>query len=278
MSAIRIATCQFTETWNPSRNAAIMRRYMAAASRRRADVVHFHEGALSGYAGELAKKTYDWAALRAATRSIIDESARLGLWTIFGSAHPLTPPHRPHNCMYVVGPEGRIVTRYDKRFCIKSDLAAYSPGDHFVKFKIKGLTCSCLICYDIRFPELYRHLARMGVHVLFQSFHNARHKESGIWGVIMRPTIQAHAGINNMWISATNSSARFSCWPSVFVTPDGRIAGQLRHNRAGLMVNAVDPDVRYYDAAGPNRRLALRGVLNTGKVVSDPRSRNRTCC
>ncbi|MFB3891218.1 MAG: carbon-nitrogen hydrolase family protein [Phycisphaerae bacterium] len=281
---LRIATCQFSEDWNPTRNAVIMRRYIAAAARKGADVVHFHECALSGYfGGGMTKngydpKNYDWAVLRIATESILAEAARRRVWVVFGSSHPLTPPHKPHNCLYVVSPRGKIIDRYDKRFCTEGDLEVYSPGDHFVSFTINGLTCSCLICYDLRFPELYRELARMGVRVLFDSFHNGRHKDAGIWAKIMRQTAQAHAGINAMWISMPNSSAYFSCWPSVFITPDGRIARQLRHNAPGLMVNTVDPAKKYYDASGPYRALALRGILNTGTAVTgDPRSDDRTC-
>jgi hypothetical protein len=50
-----------------------------------------------------------------------------------------------------------------------------------------------------------------------------------------------------------NSLAYFSCWPGVFITPDGKVRRQLRHNRAGFMVN-------------------------TGRLVNaDLRSRDRTC-
>jgi len=278
---LHVATCQFAEGWNPTRNSGLMCRYIAEAARKGADVVHFHEGALSGYGGPVGEKTYDWDALRTATEPILDEAKRNRVWVVFGSAHPLTRPHKPHNCLYIVSPRGKIVDRYDKRFCTGGDLKCYSPGDHFVTFRLKGLVCSALICYDVRFPELYRELAKLGVQVIFDSFHNARRTRKqggGIWGKIMRVNLQAHAAMNAMWISATNSSAYFSCWPGVFITPDGLIASQLRHNRAGFMVNTIDPSVGFYDASAGNRKRALAGILNTGKTVKDPRSTDRTCC
>jgi hypothetical protein len=93
----------------------------------------------------------------------------------------------------------------------------------------------------------------------------------------MRQTLQAHAGINAMWISAPNSSAYFSAWPGVFITPDGAIAGQLRHNQAGIMVNTIDPNIEYYDASKSYRMEAINGAMSNGKPVKDPRSEDRAC-
>ncbi len=273
--SLRIATCQFSESFQPRRNAAIIRRYIAEAKRRRAEVVHFHECSLSGYGGKVGENDYDWPALREATESVLDEAGRRRIWVILGSSHPLRKPHKPHNSLYLINPQGKIVDRYDKRFCTDGDLQIYTPGDHFVTFRINGIKCGLLICFDVRFPELYRELYKLGVKVIFQSFHNGRMDGPGIHEHIMRQTIQAHAGINAMWISANNSSAYYSRWPSVFVTPDGKIVGQLSRNRAGLMVNTVDPQKPYYDAGAKYRDLAIRGKLHNGTLVSDRRSKDR---
>jgi len=272
---LRIATCQFSECWQPRRNAAIIRRYIRQAKRRRADVVHFHECALSGYKGAIASADYDWPALHEAMESVLAEAKRRRIWVILGSSHPLTPPHKPHNSLYLISPAGRVVDRYDKRFCMSGELDFYTPGDHYVTFRIRGVKCTLLICYDLRFPELYADLYRMGVRVVFQSFHNGRMDGPGIHEHIMTQTLQGHAGINAMWISAPNSSAHYSRWGSVFIGPDGRIAGRLPRNRAGVMVNAVDLRGKFYDAGSTFRSLALRGILHTGRCVSDSRSRRR---
>ncbi len=275
---IRVATCQFSESYHPRRNAAIVRRYIAAAKKRRADVVHFHECCLSGYAGKINDPDYDWDALREATESVLAEAKRRKVWVILGCSHPLAPPHKPHNSLYVISPAGKIVDRYDKRFCTSGDLKSYSPGDHFVVFKINGIKCSALICYDVRFPELYRELYKLGVKVLFQSFHNAGGKPGDhIHEHIMRQTLQGHAGVNAFWASANNSSAYYSRWSSVFITPDGKIVARLKRNRPGMMVNTVDTGFDYYDASADFRDDAIGGKLNAGKCVKDRRSADRTC-
>ena len=275
----RVATCQFAETFAPRRNASIICRYMARAKRRGARLVHFHEAALSGYLcakGAPPLKQYDWPALREATDAVRREAARLKLWVVIGSAHPLTPPRKPTNCLYLIGPDGEVRDRYDKRFCTSGDLKLYTPGDRFVTFTVSGVKCALLICFDLRFPELYRALRRLGVQAIFQSFHNGYMDGPGIHFHIMRQTMQAHAGINYFWMSANNSSGRYSRWPSVFIQPDGLIAGQLRQNRAGLMINTIDTTRKLYDASADFRAQAMRGVRHSGKLAHDQRLTKRT--
>ncbi len=277
---IRIATCQFAESFNPMRNAAVIRRYMAGAKARRVDLVHFHEACMSGYLAmkraPASDETY-WCALRESTESICAEAARLRLWVVLGSAHPLTPPHKPTNCLYLIGPDGRVRDRYDKRFCTPGDLKAYTPGDHSVIFTLHGVRCALLICYDLRFPELYRELKNRRVQTIFQSFHNGYMPGPGIHEHIMRQTVQAQAGFNYFWISATNSSGYYSRWPGVFITPDGAIAATLRRNRAGMMINTIDTSQRFYDAGSAFWQLPARGILHSGKLIKDPRQNNRKC-
>lgn len=277
---LRVATCQFAVAADPRRNGRVIRRYMAAAKRRGADVVHFSECALSGYAGSefTTWKGYPWETLREETESILEEARRLAIWTVLGSTHPLAPPHKPHNSLYIITPRGRILDRYDKRFLTVGDLDHYSAGDHWTLWALNGVKCAALICFDVRFPEVYRELAKRGVEMVFQSFYNARVKKPGanIHTRIMRQTAQAHCGMNYLWMSANNSSAWYSSWPSVFIEPDGTIAGQLPMNRAGLMVNTVDTRRELYDASGRFRAAVMKGQLHTGRQVSDKRSRDRT--
>lgn len=271
---IRVAVCQFAESFSPRRNGAVVRRYLSVARQRGAELVHFHEACMSGYLARKGAPRLDeayWGALREAVESVCAEARRLRLWVVLGSAHRLTPPHKPTNCLYLIGKDGKVHDRYDKRFCTGGDLTAYTPGDRFVTFSVNGVKCSLLICYDLRFPELYRELHTLGVQAIFQSFHNGYTDGPGIHNKIMRQTVQAHAGINYFWISANNSSGYYSRWPSVFIRPDGSIARSLRQNRAGMVVETIDTTRQFYDASRSYRDRAMRGILHSGKLISDPR-------
>ncbi len=275
---IDVATCQFPVSGNVAENAAWIRRQMREAHSRGASVVHFSELALSGYAGVDLKsmEDFDWVRQRAELESILALAKELDVWVILGSAHALSGSHKPHNSLYVINPEGRVVERYDKRFCTTRDLRHYSPGTHFAVFDINGVRCGLLICYDIRFPELYRQYCKRGVRVVFHSFHNARQKKGSIHPKIMPPTAQARAATNNMYLSLNNSCARHS-WQSRFITPDGLIKAELPLDRPGVMVNRVDLAKKYYDASRPYRLGSIDGVWHSGEVVDDPRSKDRQC-
>lgn len=273
---VRVATCQFPVSGNIRRNADRIIDQITVASGRRADVVHFPETGLPGYGGMDygSWDNFDWDLLYRATGEIISLARRKKVWVILGSTHRLSSGHLPHNSLYAISPEGMIVDRYDKRFCTGGDLKFYSPGDHFTVFDINGVRCGMLICYDVRFPELYREYKKLEVQLVFDSFYNARAKGPGIHRIIMRPSLQARAATNYLWISASNSSAYYS-WPSVFIQPDGVILGQLNANRPGVMVNTADTTRDYYDASRQHRDRAMEGVLNSGSLVDDPRSRER---
>ena len=143
-----------------------------------------------------------------------------------------------------------------------------------VTFTLNGVRCALLICYDLRFPELYRDTYKRGVQVVFHSFHNGYAKGPGIHGKIMRQTVQGHAGVNYMWVSMNNSAGYYSSWPSVLIQPDGAFAASLPSNRAGLMINTLDTTRTFYDASSPCRDRAIRGVLHSGKLVTDKRQKN----
>ena len=278
-STLKVATCQFAVGRSVKRNSLAICELLSKAKKVRADIVHFSECALSGYVGTDFPnfEGYDWQLLREETEKVIALAAKLKLWVVLGSTHRLTEPNKPHNSLYLIGPDDGIVDRYDKKFCTPGDLRRLTPGDRFVNFKINGVKCSLLICFDLRFPELYRQLYKQKVNCVFQSFYNARQKGPSVHTHIMRQTMQCRAATNHLWVSMTNSSGYYSPYPSCFIEPDGKIVRQLRPNRPGLMVNTVDLNRKFYDPMADFRDMAISGKLNNARqVVNDLRSRNRT--
>jgi predicted amidohydrolase len=86
----------------------------------------------------------------------------------------------------------------------------------------------------------------------------------------------AAASNNNLWISCPNASAPRSCWPSFFVRPDGVITGALEPETEGLLLSQVDLTAEIYDSTVAWRDRAIDGVLHSGELVEDPRSKART--
>lgn len=298
---MKVATAQFAVSADIADNLAAVERLMRQARAAGADVVHFCEAALSGYAGIDFEsfEGFDWSACQGATRRVMALAGELGLWTVVGSSHRLSDGHKPHNSVYVIDASGALVDRYDKRFCagdaegLTGDLAHYTPGDHFAVFEIAGVRCGVLVCHDYRYPELYRAYHRQGVRMMFHGFHaggltaeRLAEMEAGVGthrltGGTTLPAITMPAGMiasasnNNMWISCPNSCAPKSCWPAFFVRPDGVITGVLEAETEGLLVSEVDLAANIYDSTVAWRDRATDGVLHSGELVEDARSRDR---
>ncbi|MBE6969239.1 MAG: carbon-nitrogen family hydrolase [Ruminococcaceae bacterium] len=74
-----------------------------------------------------------------------------------------------YNTAYVFDRKGCCIAAYDKRhlYPLSHEDAYFTPGDHLSTFRLDGVLCGIMLCYDIRFPELSRSLAEQGVKVLF---------------------------------------------------------------------------------------------------------------
>ena len=282
MAVLKVATCQFPVSADIGANLRYVIRQMGLASQRGARVAHFPEGSLSGYAGTdfASFAGFGWDQLDEAFAAVAEAARKLGIWVVLGSAHRLSDGHKPHNSSYVISDSGQITERYDKRFCSgdsaerTGDLAHYSPGRHFSVWSIDGWICGALICYDYRFPELYREYKKRGVQLMFAAVNrSATHTYPGI---TMPASMTAAAAANHVWISCPNSSAPQSCWPAFFVRADGVTTGRLRRNVPGVLVSTVDPERELYDSTAAWRARAMSGVLHSGTSVDDPRSEDRT--
>lgn len=109
----------------------------------------------------------------AALRALADE---LSITLHIGSlALKSEDPERAANRGFLVGPDGGTVARYDKIHMFEADLgdqgkyreaARYRPGDQAVVAEAAGVRVGLGICYDMRFPGLFRDLAQAGANVL----------------------------------------------------------------------------------------------------------------
>src|SRR4051794_3130154 len=98
---LNVATCQFPTSGDIDANRDLIVSLMKDARWQGADVAHFPEACLSGYAGNDidTNEHVDWVRLVLALQEVMDLAAELQLWVVVGSAHRLTPPHKPHNSL-----------------------------------------------------------------------------------------------------------------------------------------------------------------------------------
>lgn len=275
---LTIATCQFPVSGDIKRNASYILRQMAEAKEKGADVSHFSESSLSGYAGTDFKryKRQDEALRLGSLEKIIQLSSELKIWVIVGSHHFDKNNHLPYNCLWLIDNSGKIIKRYDKRFCTgkegELEHAYYKPGQKVVQFKIKGFTCGVLICHEWRYPELYREQKQRGTQILFQSWYDGKlsateyKKQGKELGSLITGAVRANAANNYLWISASNTSARESCFASFVVRPDGKILHQLKRNVTGILISKINFNTKFTDPSGPWRKRAYKGILHSGRL------------
>lgn len=126
-----------------------------------------------------------------------DEAARAGIWLLIGSLGLLThdADGRFANRSFLIGPGGDIAARYDKIHMfdvnvseteIYRESAGYRPGATAVLADAGFARIGMTVCYDLRFPHLYRRLAQGGAQILtvpaaFNHITGAAH-----WQVLLR--------------------------------------------------------------------------------------------
>ena len=280
---IVLATCQFRIERQVKKNLASMTRQMHAAKKRGAHLVHFSEACLSGYLGAELKsaREMNWAEVREAMQEILTLARGLKVWVVVGCNHKLSGKHKPHNSLYVINDRGKLVSRYDKMFCAgdddkSGDLEHYTPGQEFTTFKVRGVKCGLLICHDFRYPELFREYKKQGVELMLVSFHNAGMTRNSYdhYGTTVPATLQAAAASNYFTVSANNSTRRHA-WPSFVVRADGIVVNRAPAHRDTALITTIDPHAKLYDASVAWRRRCMAGTYHSGRLVKDPRSRDR---
>lgn len=102
-------------------------------------------------------------------------SRELGIWTLVGSLTLRADEKRMVNRSYLIAATGDVVASYDKIHMFDVTLpdgkmiresSAYRPGDCAVVAKTPWGTLGMTVCYDLRFPHLYRALAQAGAQYL----------------------------------------------------------------------------------------------------------------
>ncbi len=115
---------------------------------------------------------------RSPSLDFLREQARRHEIHLIGGSIPLktSDPERVSNSCFAIGPAGDVLARYDKLHLFDVSIDRENthresdhvvPGNSVVTFSAEGLTVGLTICYDVRFPELYRRIASEGADVVF---------------------------------------------------------------------------------------------------------------
>ena len=175
-----------------------------------------------------------------------------GIWIVGGGTPELVPgdAKRTYNAAIAIDPRGELVARYRKIHLFDIDIPggatlresdSTAPGDELVVVDIGGAPVGVSICYDIRFPELYRQLVKdMGAEVLLVPAAFTAHTGAAHWHLLLR----ARAVEDQAWVVAAaqwgkHNDKRESYGHSLVVDPWGTVVGE-QSDGEGVVMATLD--------------------------------------
>jgi deaminated glutathione amidase len=178
-------------------------------------------------------------------------AAELKIHLHIGSLALRASPERAVNRSFLIGPDGMVIASYDKIHMFDIDLpggesyresANYQPGETAVIADLPWGRIGLTICYDLRFPALYRALAEAGASFLtVPSAFTVRTGEAH-WHTLLR----ARAIENGCFVFAaaqagTHESKRQSFGHSLIVDPWGEVLAEGGATETGVFMAKIDP-------------------------------------
>jgi len=186
----------------------------------------------------------------ASLATLREVARKLGIYVHIGSLAIKISPDRAANRSFLIDPKGDILARYDKIHMFDVDLADgesyresrnYRPGELAVLADLPWGRLGLTVCYDLRFPALYRALAEAGATML--AIPSAFTKQTGEahWHVLVR----GRAIENGCFVFAAaqggrHENGRDTFGHSLIVDPWGRIIAE-GGTEPGVIVAEINP-------------------------------------
>lgn len=191
-----------------------------------------------------------------------DAAREHGIWLLIGSLGLLTQDRdgRFANRSFLIGPDGAIAARYDKIHMfdvnvseteVYRESAAYRPGAQAVLADAGWARVGLTVCYDLRFPQLYRRLAQGGAQVItipaaFNHITGAAHWETLVRARAIETGCFVLAPAQTGFHVETHGKGRRTHGHSLAVAPWGEILADAGTEPG---VTLVDLDLTQVDEA-----------------------------
>ena len=171
-SPLRVAAAQISTDSDIAANQAKIEDKMHEAAAAGVQILLFHEGCLTGYPVDAAVcGRIDWALVARAEARVQRLAASLGVAVLLGSNSRDDATGAVHNDVLIVDEHGTALGRYSKTW--RAGEPHFEAGSGPVIFTLCGVDCTCLICHDLRYPELTRLGVTAGARIVFMSNNEA---------------------------------------------------------------------------------------------------------
>ncbi|WP_269716053.1 carbon-nitrogen hydrolase family protein [Caulobacter sp. NIBR2454] len=198
-------------------------------------------------------------------------AVELDLWIDVGSALVKREDGKAANRQALIDPTGDIVATYDKLHMFDVDLptgetaresAVYEPGDRAVSVDTPFGKLGLTICYDMRFPALYRALALDGAKVMMVPAAFTRPTGEAHWEILLRArAIETGSFVLAAAQGGFHEDGRGTWGRSIAIGPWGEVIGKLDHDEPGVLIAELDL------AAADKARSAIPALKNARAFV-----------
>ncbi|HHZ08016.1 MAG TPA: carbon-nitrogen hydrolase family protein [Rhizobiales bacterium] len=275
MTTFTAAAVQMRSGTEVSRNVRDMEEMVREAAARGATYVQTPEmtGALlrDKDARATAFTTADRDPVAAAAAAL---AAELGIWLHIGSTAIRRGDGKLANRAFLFGPDGRRIATYDKIHMFDVDLdngeswresSAYEAGREAVVADLPIARLGFAICYDLRFPQLFRAEALAGAEVLTVPAAFTRQTGEAHWHALLR----ARAIENGAFVVAAaqggrHEDGRETYGHSLIVDPWGRVVAEADHAEPGIVLAEIDT------AAVASARAKIPNLKNAREFAVTP--------
>lgn len=286
MDDFRVAAIQMRSGIDPAANLETMSELVRDAASRGARYVQTPEmtGAVQrdrSALREILKSEVEDPVLRAASELARD----LSIYLHIGSTAVDVGDGMAANRGVVFGPDGVALARYDKIHMFDVDLdngeswresAVYQPGDVAQIVDLDSIRLGMGICYDIRFPHLFRDQALAGADILTAPAAFTRQTGEAHWHVLQRArAIENGAFVISAAQGGVHEDGRETYGHSIIVDPWGRVIGEAQGDEPGVVTaDLALGEVRAARAKIPNLknardyRIAGEASVNEGVRVA----------
>ena len=177
-------------------------------------------------------------------------SKELGINLLIGSLAIKTAAKRAANRSFLFGREGRIKARYDKIHLFDVTVSAeetwkesnvYDRGEQAVMAEIDGAKLGLSICYDLRFPQLYRHYGQSGAEIITVPAAFTKPTGQAHWESLLRArAIETGSFVIAPAQGGLHEDGRKTYGHSMIIGPWGDIREQLEHAEPGFISADID--------------------------------------
>ena len=172
------------------------------------------------------------------------------IWLLIGSLPVKMSPQKLANRSFLIAPDGGIAARYDKIHMFDVDLAGgesyresknFEPGRVAVVAELPWGRLGMTVCYDLRFPQLYRALAQAGAGFLTVPAAFTRQTGQAHWHMLLK----ARAVETGCYVFAPAQGGKHECGRETFghslvVAPWGEIVAEAAHDEPGVVLAEID--------------------------------------